>query len=141
MEDSREEKDNFLDFIPIKSPFNVKELQVRQEEDKACQEIKRRLKSKEPERSEKLASYKMLGNILYVTRHKTRAGQTETHLVPYLPDSLVDQAFKVVHEEATAGHHDLKRTLKLFIRNYYNCLLYTSPSPRDKRQSRMPSSA
>ena len=25
--------------------------------------------------------------------------------------------------------------------NYYTCLLYTSPSPRDKRQSRMPSSA
>ena len=24
---------------------------------------------------------------------------------------------------------------------YWNCLLYTSPSPRDKRQSRMPSSA
>ena len=24
---------------------------------------------------------------------------------------------------------------------YVNCLLYTSPSPRDKRQSRMPSSA
>ena len=35
----------------------------------------------------------------------------------------------------------------LFIQNYRNnlkeivCLLYTSPSPRDKRQSRMPSSA
>ena len=28
--------------------------------------------------------------------------------------------------------------LKVF---YYICLLYTSPSPRDKRQSRMPSSA
>ena len=27
-----------------------------------------------------------------------------------------------------------------FVRTY-NCLLYTSPSPRDKRQSRMPSSA
>ena len=25
--------------------------------------------------------------------------------------------------------------------NFKNCLLYTSPSPRDKRQSRMPSSA
>ena len=25
--------------------------------------------------------------------------------------------------------------------NVYDCLLYTSPSPRDKRQSRMPSSA
>ena len=24
---------------------------------------------------------------------------------------------------------------------YFDCLLYTSPSPRDKRQSRMPSSA
>ena len=26
-------------------------------------------------------------------------------------------------------------------KEYSNCLLYTSPSPRDKRQSRMPSSA
>ena len=25
--------------------------------------------------------------------------------------------------------------------NYYNCLLYTSPSPRDRQKSRMPSSA
>ena len=29
----------------------------------------------------------------------------------------------------------------MFQRNMNNCLLYTSPSPRDKRQSRMPSSA
>ena len=27
------------------------------------------------------------------------------------------------------------------LENFSNCLLYTSPSPRDKRQSRMPSSA
>ena len=27
------------------------------------------------------------------------------------------------------------------IKKFINCLLYTSPSPRDKRQSRMPSSA
>ena len=27
------------------------------------------------------------------------------------------------------------------IKGYDTCLLYTSPSPRDKRQSRMPSSA
>ena len=26
-------------------------------------------------------------------------------------------------------------------KRFYRCLLYTSPSPRDKRQSRMPSSA
>ena len=34
-----------------------------------------------------------------------------------------------VYERPIAGH------------NYITCLLYTSPSPRDKRQSRMPSSA
>ena len=27
------------------------------------------------------------------------------------------------------------------LEDFSNCLLYTSPSPRDKRQSRMPSSA
>ena len=31
--------------------------------------------------------------------------------------------------------------LKLQDGSHLNCLLYTSPSPRDKRQSRMPSSA
>ena len=30
---------------------------------------------------------------------------------------------------------------KLKVVNIRDCLLYTSPSPRDKRQSRMPSSA
>ena len=28
-----------------------------------------------------------------------------------------------------------------YVHDFLNCLLYTSPSPRDKRQSRMPSSA
>ena len=31
--------------------------------------------------------------------------------------------------------------LKAAFAQYMSCLLYTSPSPRDKRQSRMPSSA
>ena len=35
---------------------------------------------------------------------------------------------------------NLKRTLAK-IKQVNDCLLYTSPSPRDKRQSRMPSSA
>ena len=29
----------------------------------------------------------------------------------------------------------------LVINGYYSCLLYTSPSPRDRQKSRMPSSA
>ena len=28
-----------------------------------------------------------------------------------------------------------------YLDKYYNCLLYTSPSPRDRQKSRMPSSA
>ena len=36
------------------------------------------------------------------------------------------------------GRNDVRNLLKYGINN---CLLYTSPSPRDKRQSRMPSSA
>ena len=32
-------------------------------------------------------------------------------------------------------------TRKKMIESVFGCLLYTSPSPRDKRQSRMPSSA
>ena len=34
----------------------------------------------------------------------------------------------------------VKKSRKLF-EQWYNCLLYTSPSPRDMRRSRMPSSA
>ena len=38
----------------------------------------------------------------------------------------------------TLAHHT---ALKEVVNQLYDCLLYTSPSPRDKRQSRMPSSA
>ena len=37
---------------------------------------------------------------------------------------------------------DNKEQFVSFVESYYNnCLLYTSPSPRDSDQSRMPSSA
>ena len=36
---------------------------------------------------------------------------------------------------------NLDEQLEKQLRQFQNCLLYTSPSPRDKRQSRMPSSA
>ena len=40
------------------------------------------------------------------------------------------------------GYENLCKLCSLgFIEGLYSCLLYTSPSPRDKRQSRMPSSA
>ena len=39
-----------------------------------------------------------------------------------------------------AGRPEASSGLQIVVRNL-PCLLYTSPSPRDKRQSRMPSSA
>ena len=47
----------------------------------------------------------------YYSANKTKIGQASA--------DLVDQGFKL----------------------YYSCLLYTSPSPRDRQKSRMPSSA
>ena len=42
--------------------------------------------------------------------------------------------------EATVAMLDSGDTVP-FVARYRNCLLYTSPSPRDQRGSRMPSSA
>ena len=39
------------------------------------------------------------------------------------------------------GYLGIYFSLIFFLAFYLSCLLYTSPSPRDKRQSRMPSSA
>ena len=44
--------------------------------------------------------------------------------------TLFRSAFNPIIAEAHDASHGI-----------YDCLLYTSPSPRDKRQSRMPSSA
>ena len=51
---------------------------------------------------------------------------TEIHLFPDHDQPLVKQ---------------ITIALNAFNHKGYSCLLYTSPSPRDKRQSRMPSSA
>ena len=39
------------------------------------------------------------------------------------------------------GKNNILKYFKILSGQSRNCLLYTSPSPRDKRQSRMPSSA
>ena len=44
-------------------------------------------------------------------------------------------------EIATVTKEELSKVKKLSEEDFNNCLLYTSPSPRDQRGSRMPSSA
>ena len=51
------------------------------------------------------------------------------------PEALMDQAaHSALYADAMRSNHPV-------VLEFYSCLLYTSPSPRDKRQSRMPSSA
>ena len=59
------------------------------------------------------------------------------------PTTLINDSV-YVHKIGTSEEEDVliyKEVDPEFNINLYTCLLYTSPSPRDKRQSRMPSSA
>ena len=54
-------------------------------------------------------------------------------------DGTYDDVNKLASE--IAGEEEGWAFVNVNVRPFYACLLYTSPSPRDKRQSRMPSSA
>ena len=57
--------------------------------------------------------------------------------------NALDRAGDIIEAEAwTKGGLDSYKTNPILLFNHdYNCLLYTSPSPRDVEESRMPSSA
>ena len=55
---------------------------------------------------------------------------------------LPRNSYLVTYMTDGVEHHDIIIGLKVNIFDcYYDCLLYTSPSPRDAHESRMPSSA
>ena len=62
-----------------------------------------------------------------------RMGGKEKALINLLDRPLISYVLEKVSGKAAP--------IALNINTNYDCLLYTSPSPRDKRQSRMPSSA
>ena len=58
--------------------------------------------------------------------------------------TLIKKELKAVEKEVSKIFGDLKNPLLLSVRSGARvsiCLLYTSPSPRDRQKSRMPSSA
>ena len=69
--------------------------------------------------------------------------------IPLSPDTMevvsddvrtqIEQVFKNLEAVCVAAGGSFADVVKLNV--FLTCLLYTSPSPRDKRQSRMPSSA
>ena len=65
-------------------------------------------------------------------------------------DEIVEEAFERIGQQNVAGYQlkNARRTLNILFQewgnrgiHYWDCLLYTSPSPRDRTRSRMPSSA
>ena len=83
-------------------------------------------------------------NTKYRKQHKGRIhgnakGNYELTFGYYGLKSL--NAERVTARQIEASRRAITRFLKRAGRLWISCLLYTSPSPRDKRQSRMPSSA
>ena len=60
------------------------------------------------------------------------------HRYPFL---LVDRVIEAVPEEKLVALKNVTYNEPFFEGHFPSCLLYTSPSPRDQRGSRMPSSA
>ena len=56
-------------------------------------------------------------------------------------DSGIEQTWNFAHPSNKKATGPLNRFKQMIKGNNYHCLLYTSPSPRDKTVSRMPSSA
>ena len=55
--------------------------------------------------------------------------------------TLEGQNFRDLHDEFSAADAVILGVSRESIRSHNTCLLYTSPSPRDRTRSRMPSSA
>ena len=70
--------------------------------------------------------------------YKTRIRKAVCPKDPWKQDVNLSAGRKAISEFKKANGN-LRDTLSLML--YYVCLLYTSPSPRDQRGSRMPSSA
>ena len=65
--------------------------------------------------------------------HQARQRRIKPHVAGHSPGDFGTQTINVVAGAALFNDLDVAR--------FVNCLLYTSPSPRDRTRSRMPSSA
>ena len=64
---------------------------------------------------------KIINNVFYVQRGIKRGNLIDQYLVPYTPDSLMPEAFKLSHNDPIAGHNGTERSLKRFVKKFYNC--------------------
>ena len=108
-------------YIPLKAPWTEEELRKAQEADEMCKSIINALRGKEsPLKLDQIVKFRLIRNVIYVHRVIKRGPTNDEFLVPYVPDSQMKQAFKVIHCDLTAGHYGFDRTLLAFRRNFYN---------------------
>ena len=92
------------------------------------------------EEAEKILTAKKVEKLLLVDEDKKLAGLItirDIDMMRRFPNACKDTQGRL-RVGAAIGVHDLDRAEKLINKD---CLLYTSPSPRDRTRSRMPSSA
>ena len=91
-------------------------------------------------------AYEFLGEVILENRYFLNEGtsyQDKMHSsFSYSPEIFHEEEDYIFHlkPKIRKDSQDPKRNL-LDLQEFYFCLLYTSPSPRDQRGSRMPSSA
>ena len=71
----------------------------------------------------------------------SRKGEVKSRVVTRRQGAASLMVWAAVTADGKSPLVFVDKGVKLNQENYRTCLLYTSPSPRDKRQSRMPSSA
>ena len=69
------------------------------------------------------------------------ADMASEDLFAYIRDVMMTDIIDLDEEELRDEIDDYDEYLYEVLAKYVNCLLYTSPSPRDRTRSRMPSSA
>ena len=96
-----------------------RELKQSQEEDKGCQSLTKGLRDRKNTNTILLKVRKIRG-IMFVLRTINRGVFKDEYLVPIIPDALMPAAFKLIHEDTTAGHKGFDRTLRKFQTNFYH---------------------
>ena len=81
----------------------------------------------------------LVGEKVSIVTHKVQTTRFQVRGIAMLKTAANEEAQVVLVD--TPGIFAPKETDRLAKSMVHACLLYTSPSPRDKRQSRMPSSA
>ena len=78
--------------------------------------------------------------LLLFSAGSAQANSDVTDIKRLIESQNIEKAFERI-KEFQAGKPKLLPEVQLLFGDLYLCLLYTSPSPRDAHESRMPSSA